>query len=644
VQAAIAPQARADRPAIRSAAEAITGWLLLALIIGASPGVFLWPTFHFTDRSYLLDNNLPPAERLDLLAWVALSTGALFCFYFGYWVWQRRRHEALSVAAVFRKLNRYTFVLTALPLINLLRIHEIETQQPFLLFLICLTVSAIVASFAYAVSGTLFFKHLVGRWLTIKRGLALSIALGSVYAFCLSRFAIIHHHNFGTATYDLGIYTNVFWHSIHGDLLGCSFLKGASHLRAHFDPLLVLLSPLFLLYPQAETLLVLQSVWLASGVIPLYLIAVKRSASAWFGVILVAAYLLYPALHGPNMYDFHSLSLCVPLLFWCVYLLQISRFRWFWFFFALLLITREDMALLGCALGLYAIAARRAPLLGLFVIMTSIAYLVVAKAAVMTNSQGYVYYFSELRPEGVKGVLGLAWTAITNPVFVLVKTLAEKKLIFLLKLLAPLVFLPLAAGKMWILFAYGFAFTLLASRWAVYDTAFQYSCLLFPFLFVATPQALMRLTRSRVAAAIGLDPRRLFAALACAVCVSSVLVSRSYGVFWENSAFRGGYFRFNRKPTATQTERYRTVKEFRDQIGPEASVISTDRLGPHLAARTEFYRDPGQVDADYLVVWDQELKSNKKEAEKWRQTRKSRKYRLIDEKQGISLFKRRGLK
>lgn len=639
----MAPQAGADRPAIRAGAEAITGWLLLALIIGASPGVFLWPTFHPVDWGYLLDNKLPPKERLDLLAWVAFSTGALFCFYFGYWDWQQRR-QALSLAAVFRKLNRFTFVLTALPLINLLRIGGIETEHPFFVFLVCLTVSAIVASFAYAASETLFFKRLAGRWLTTKRGLALCIALGCVYAFYLSRLAIIHHRNLGTSTYDLGIYTNIFWQTIHGDLLGCSFLQGASHLGAHFDPLLILLSPLFLLYPQAETLLVLQSVWLASGVIPLYLIAVQRSASVWFGVVLVAAYLLYPALHGPNMYDFHSLTLCVPLVFWCVYSLLTSSLRRFWFFFVLLLITREDMALVGCALGLYAIVARRAPLWGIWVIVISIAYLVVAKIAVMTNTHGYVYYFGELRPEGKKGILGLAWTAITNPVFVLVKALAEKKLIFLLKLLAPLVFLPLAAGKMWILFTYGFAFTLLASRWAVYDTGFQYSCLLFPFLFAATPQGLMRLTASRAAAVIGLDSRRLFAALACAICVSSLLVSRSYGVFWENSAFRGGFMRVDREPTETQKGRYRTVIEFRDQIGPEVSVTTTGRLGPHFAARKRFYRDLAMADSDYLVVWDYEIKANKKESEKWQELQKSRKYKLIVESNGISLFRRRGFK
>ena len=60
-----------------------------------------------------------------------------------------------------------------------------------------------------------------------------------------------------------------------------------------------------MLSPRAETLLVLQSVWLATGVAPLYLLGKKRLGNPWFGVLLAATYVLYPALHGANLFDFH---------------------------------------------------------------------------------------------------------------------------------------------------------------------------------------------------------------------------------------------------------------------------------------------------------------------------------------------------
>jgi uncharacterized membrane protein len=634
---------RAIGPTLRHTATALTGWLLLAVLIGACPGLFLWQAAHLGNGDFLLDNQLPPEQRRALFAWVGGSTAIVLAGYLAYGL-TRRSRPGWSMSAIFRDINRYTLVLLALPLFNLLRIDRVETRYPFWTLLGCLAIAALAGSFAYAASQTKLLTTIFGRWMGFRPGLILAIGLGSSYAYVLSRFSLLHHHHLASSTYDLGIYTNIFWHTIHGDLLGCSFLRGESHLGAHFDPILILLSPLFLLYPHAETLLVFQSAWLGSGAIPLYLLGWRRTASAWFALVLVGVYLLYPALHGPNMYDFHSLTLAVPLLFWCVYSLEIRRFGGFWAGFVLLLITREDMALLGCALGLYAIVARRAPLVGASAIVISIAYLVATKLAVMSNSYSYIYYFSDLRPEGKKGVLGLAWTVVTNPIYVLLKAVVEKKLIFLLKLLVPLLFLPMVAGKMWILFAYGFAFVLLATRWAVYDTGFQYGCLLFPFLLCATPRAILRVTRSRLTERIGLDRSRLFAALCSALCIASLLVSIHYGVFWENSAFRGGFDAFARETTPERKERYQYVTELRERIGPHASVIASAKLGPHFAARKDFYRDPRLIETDYVLVWDRDLNNSQTEAIRFRDMGHSRTYRFIQRKYGIAFYERKSLK
>src|SRR5262249_60600206 len=51
------------------------------------------------------------------------------------------------------------------------------------------------------------------------------------------------------------------------------------HGSAHFDPILVVLSPLYLLYPRAEMILVLQCLWVGGGVVPAYLIAQDKLGS-----------------------------------------------------------------------------------------------------------------------------------------------------------------------------------------------------------------------------------------------------------------------------------------------------------------------------------------------------------------------------
>ena len=101
-------------------------------------------------------------------------------------------------------------------------------------------------------------------------------------------------------------------------------------MSAHFDPILLLLAPAYLIAPNAETLLIIQSVWLASGAIPLFLLASRVIRSSWVALVIAGAYLLHPALHGINMYEFHSLALVVPLLFWVVYLLERQRIVGYW--------------------------------------------------------------------------------------------------------------------------------------------------------------------------------------------------------------------------------------------------------------------------------------------------------------------------
>lgn len=624
--------------AVWSLTDAFFGWLPGALIIGASPALFLWPVVYPDKIGCLLDNKLDLESRWILLAWVSLSAAAMLCVYLGFWAGRGRR-DSIAPFAYFRALNRRAVVLTVLPLLHLLSVKNLETRRPFLTLFICTLAGSIAGYWSYQV----YPAAAAADKMRSRRGSVASLTavavLASLYAYALSSFAVTHHHNFGTCIYDLGIYVNIFWQTIHGNWLGCSFLVDGTHLGAHFDPILILLSPLFYLYPRAETLLLLQSVWLAGGAFPLYLLACRRTGRPWFGVTMVVIYLLYPALHGANMDDFHSLTLCTPLIFWCVYCLEMRRFRCFWFFLALLLSTREDLALVACFLGFYAIRARRARGVGAATIAISIIFLVVAKGLLMTNTYGFLYYYKDLIADGIEGVYSLAVSAATNPWFVLSHVFSEAKMLFFLKLLLPVLFIPLFSGRMWLLFFYGTAFILLASKDAVFNLGFQYSCLLFPFLLAATPRGVNRLTRGKTIKALGLDGRRLAVALTVAMVATSLLISRSYGVFWPNSAFRGGYAAFQRENTPEIKARYAFVLALEKIIPPDASVTASERIGPHLASRAAFFRFPAKIETDWVVVRPEELRRSYLEA--WNTFQKSTKYRQLINQYGITVYKKR---
>ena len=336
----------------------------------------------------------------------------------------------------------------------------------------------------------------------------------------MTYYALIDHHNLGTAIYDLGIYDNLVWQTAHGFFLDCSLIKGGNHVSAHFDPIIALIALVYRLYMHAETLLVLQTLWLASGAIPLYLLAKRRLSNEWFAAILGLIYLLYPALHGVNMFDFHSLAFVVPSAMWAVYLLDTGGFKRYWLVIALMLITREDISLLNCFVGAYAIMIGR----------TRTRTVASGAGVSADKAYSYVYYYAEMIPHKAEGTRGLAISALTNPLYALLVSFKEEKLLFFLHLLLPLLCLPFAAGKKLILSVYGLLFIGLATRSHVFSLHFQYSALLFPMLFAAVPDGLRRVTDGPRIRALGIERAPLAWTLLFGMLTASLVTTVKYGV------------------------------------------------------------------------------------------------------------------
>ncbi len=419
----------------------------------------------------------------------------------------------LEVAVVASDLNKRFFPLLALPLVAALALPNIEKDAPKQALFYAFVVSLLVARGAYAWARPANAPiEIAGddapvrpaAWHRYAAGAAVA-ALGIGYGLFFSRLSIINHHALNTRVIDLGYYDNIFYQSIHGHPLGCSFIKAGYHGSAHFDPLLILLSPFYLFYPHAEFLLVLQAFWLGAGVIPLYLGTYAKLGRRLPGVILCALYLLYPALQGANLYEFHSLTLITPVMMWMLYFLETKNLAAYWPTFAIALLTREDISLLSCFVGAYAILLDRGKLrrAGWMTIGISIAYFVFIKRAFMTSpdifmsgkdSYSYAFNYEDLIPNKT-GLGGMLVTLVTNPVFLLKTIVAEAKVQYFLTLFVPVAFLPFFDKPGRLMLLYGLLFTLLASRTAVFSPHFQYSNLILPFAFTRTADA--RSSRSR---------------------------------------------------------------------------------------------------------------------------------------------------
>ena len=587
-------------------------------VVAVALGATLFAATHADLLPAMFENKLTADERRVGLVYLAGSLVAIAAFYLGALVVRHRDHWPPGFERAAHLHPYLSFVLSG-PAIVALTEPKIETQHQWRTWLyIGLAVLAWWPTLRALSSDWKAWQP--RRILSDRQRDAVSLVavfgLWAAYAWVFANLAINTHHGFHMRLIDLGIYDNVFFQSSHGRPLGCSFLRGGTHVTAHFDPILVILSPLYRLWPRAEFLLTLQAVWCGAGVIAAYLIGRHQLNSRVWGLVWAVVYAVHPALHGANLYEFHSLTLLFTPLLFALYFLLSGKLRLYFVMLPVLLIVREDVSLVLCFVGLYALISgepgyKRA---GWITILISLVYLVVAKTVFMSapgllnqgpGAYGYHYYYKDMIPNGLAEI-DFFTTLLTNPAFVVALVAQEAKIHYLLVIFAPLLFLPAWAGRARVMLLYGFIFILLASRTAVYSTHFQYSAVLLPVAIALAPLGLRLLREARPK-----DTGLTTVIMGC-VLVASLLVSWKHGAVLENSSFRGGFRPIVRTWTEPLQERYDSFLELVSVIEPDASVSATDRVGAHVSNRAEVHRLDQNIDTDYLLVDTSDLRGRNK--------------------------------
>lgn len=604
---------------------AIDNWryAALALLAGYAVAMAGWQVTHRPLLpAYLAENQLTAAQRQELAAVLLLGMAAAAILWLAAGALLARlgpRPAAVDRSGAMpfwlTALARLSIALLILPFLPLLAVPGIETQQPLLVFCMVLAVSALAAG---GVRATLalrsqlrgapnpaglesaanerldaerpegFATHASRFTFHVSPAALLVLLMAAAYALFMSAVTVARHNTFGTYAFDLGIHTQALATiARHGyPIVTLYGPQAVNQFGDHFAPIFYLLTPLSLLFGDARALLVIQTLLLASAVAPVYLLARSKLASPALAVALGAAYLLFPALHGVNTFDFHEIALVVPLLLWSLYCLETGRFRLFGLFLALALFTKEEVALTGVAIGLYILLVRRQGRRGALVMALSAAYFVLVTGVIMPALGGGadVGRFEGLAVDGFGGFAGVLMTLFTNPVYTFSYVFLDpEKLLFLAQLLLPLLGIPLLAGAgPWIVALPGFATLLLSSYRPQYLLDTHYSAIVIPSLFFLAALGLARVERRRRAAALP---------LAAALLAASLLMNWQYG--WLG----GKLFHGIPQPT----ERQRAIAALIDAIPPDASVSALSRFVPHLASREQIYLYPTVNGAEYIL-------------------------------------------
>jgi uncharacterized membrane protein len=132
----------------------------------------------------------------------------------------------------------------------------------------------------------------------------------------LGWLALTRYAGFNAGMYDLGNMAQAIWSGAQGQPLLYSRPEGfnASRLAGHVEAGYLVLAPLYRLWPDPRLLLALQAALFALGAVPVYRIALRRTASPYAARCLALIYLLYPTAQTGVLFDLHADTLAGPLL------------------------------------------------------------------------------------------------------------------------------------------------------------------------------------------------------------------------------------------------------------------------------------------------------------------------------------------
>ena len=86
------------------------------------------------------------------------------------------------------------------------------------------------------------------------------------YIFTFTWLAILRHASFNSSGFDLGIYDQVVWNTLHGRVLFYTTTgQPLLHLSNHASPILILIAPFYLIYSGPQMLLFLQTAAIGLG-------------------------------------------------------------------------------------------------------------------------------------------------------------------------------------------------------------------------------------------------------------------------------------------------------------------------------------------------------------------------------------------
>ncbi len=419
-----------------------------------------------------------------------------------------------------------------------------------------------------------------------------AVVCGLVGGTVIAVITCLRYATFSSPNFDFGLFVNMFHNMKETGLPNATSERDRllSHFAVHISPIYYLLLPFYFIFPSPLTLQIGQAVVLASGVIPVLLIARRLGLSGRTQIAATLIYALYPAISAGCFYDIHENCFLAPLLLWMFYFFEREKYIPMYIFAFATLLVKEDAAMYIIFFAIFLLLSRKKYLHGSILAAGSIGYFVLALFLLTKFGTGaMINRFDDLIFNPDDGLLGAIKTALVNPGYLLTLLFTTsgngwEKLIYVIQMFLPLGFLPFITKKQsrWLLMA-PMLMNLLTYYPYQYNIGFQYNFGVSAFLIYA---ALLNLADLKA------PTRRNLAAIGAAACCCLYIITvlpkwDQYVLRWQDGK-----------------ETYAEMEEILDTLPEDASLNVSTMLLAHVADRDEVYEigyHGNKPDIDFVV-------------------------------------------
>jgi uncharacterized membrane protein len=406
-----------------------------------------------------------------------------------------------------------------------------------------------------------------------------------VYTAYFTRRSIDIHQALGTSSYDSALYDQGIWLLSRFEAPFVT-LMGRNLFGDHSSFVLLLLVPVYWIWPAAGVLFFAQSAAIGAGAIPVFLFGRTRLGNEWPALLLASCYLLHPALGWTNLENFHPDSFLGVFVGFAIWAALSRKWKTYALFVVLALSVKEDASLVVVPLGAW-VALKRDRRIGLITIIGSVAFMAVAMLVVMRGLIGMATRNGWRIPFG--GPSGVIRTALTNPGELFSYLRSDGRPWYLVQMTAP--FAWLFARKPWVaaISLVVLLTNILSTYWYQYQIDFHYSLVAVPALSLGSVYAIgairekwnLQVDPSTGTESIAIPLR---SASIGAIVAAALLTSYLWGpVPWGRTPL---FYGDPSEPWA------KAGHEIVTNIPSDAIVAAHYRITPHIAHRREVYQFP----------------------------------------------------